>query len=76
MHEYYFSIVMSALDVEHYYYGQGGNSVVITAENGLRLQLAIRHMVPFISRNGIRGRFKLCTDQNHKFVSLEKIRDF
>lgn len=73
MHEYYLNLYMSAVDVERNFYGSGLRDVVTTAENGMRIQLAIRHLVPFISHNGIRGRFRLRTDINHKFISLEKI---
>lgn len=76
MHVYYFSIMMSALDIQNYYYGQGGSTVVVTAHNGIRVQLAIRHLVPYITNNGIRGIFRLRTDESHKFVSLEKLKDF
>lgn len=73
MHEYYLNLYMSAVDVERNFYGSGLRDVVATAENGVRIQLAIRHLVPFITRDGIRGRFRLRTDINHKFISLEKI---
>ncbi len=64
---------MSAVDVERNFYGRGLRDIVATAENGIRIQLAIRHLIPFITRNGISGRFRLRTDATHKFISLEKI---
>lgn len=73
MHEYYLNLYMSAVDVERNFYGSSLRDVVTTAENGMRIQLAMRHLVPFITYNGIRGRFRLRTDINHKFISLEKI---
>ncbi|CUS49015.1 MAG: protein of unknown function DUF2835 [Idiomarinaceae bacterium HL-53] len=75
MREYYFTLIMSPLDVQSYYYAQGGSAVVVTTDQGLRVQIAMRNLVPFITSNGIRGRFRLQTDLQHKFISLQKIVD-
>lgn len=64
---------MSAYDVEHFYYAQGGSTVVVTTDHGLRVQIAMRNLVPFITRDGIKGRFRLRTTHEHKFISLEKL---
>ncbi|WP_113905891.1 DUF2835 family protein [Aliidiomarina celeris] len=73
MNEYIFSMQMSAYDVEHYYYAQGGSNVVVTTNQGVRVQIAMRNLVPFITRDGIKGWFRLRTTAEHKFVSLEKL---
>lgn len=73
MHEYYLNLYMSASDVERNFYGSGLRDVVATSENGIRIQLAMRHLFPYITHDGIRGRFRLRTDANHKFISLKKV---
>ncbi|MFC7001665.1 DUF2835 family protein [Pseudobowmanella zhangzhouensis] len=37
------------------------------------MQIATRYLRNYISSNGIHGRFRLQTDNNHKFVSFLKI---
>ncbi|MCC5855079.1 MAG: DUF2835 family protein [Idiomarina sp.] len=76
MHEYLFSILMSTQDVEYHYYTRGLTSVVVTSERGLRVQIPMRRLVPFITSNGIRGRFRLRTDEQHRFISLELLQSF
>ncbi|MGX5914175.1 DUF2835 family protein [Aliidiomarina sp. Khilg15.8] len=73
MHEFYFAIVFSPAELERRYYKEGLGHIVVVADNGLRIQLELRRLVPFISSDGIRGRFRLVTDAQHRFVSLEKI---
>lgn len=73
MNEYYFKLALSAAEVERGFYSSGYQHVRITSEQGTRIQLAIRHLVPFVTHQGINGRFCLRTDTAHKFISLEKI---
>ncbi|WP_141138435.1 DUF2835 family protein, partial [Vibrio sp. V05_P4A8T149] len=39
----------------------------------LRLQLPASRFRPFLSQIGVKGRFRLTTDQNNKFVKLETL---
>ncbi|RUO44123.1 DUF2835 domain-containing protein [Aliidiomarina taiwanensis] len=73
MNEYILPIHLTALETEQLFYGSGLHHIVVTAENGLRVQLALRHLVPFITRDGISGRFRLRTNAQHAFISLEKL---
>lgn len=73
MHEFYFAIVFSPVELERRYYKEGLGHIVVVTDSGLRVQLELRRLVPFITSDGIRGRFRLITDAQHRFVSLEKI---
>lgn len=73
MYEYFFSLSMPAYEVEQVFYESRLQHLIVTTENGMRVQLALRHLVRFISREGISGRFRLRTDLNHKFLSLDKV---
>jgi hypothetical protein len=72
MHEFTFAIVFSPVELERRYYKEGLGHIVVVADNGLRIQLELRRLVPFITSEGIRGRFRLVTDAQHRFISLEK----
>lgn len=54
------------------YRGELARLVVLT-EQGVRVELAISHLRPFIQRNGVHGRFRLKTDEKHRFVDLERL---
>ncbi|OXE29255.1 hypothetical protein CA163_29575, partial [Vibrio parahaemolyticus] len=49
------------------------SSVQVITNNGLRLQLPAAKFRPFLSQLGVRGRFRLTTDQNNKFLKLETL---
>ncbi|MCO7222988.1 DUF2835 domain-containing protein [Pleionea sp. CnH1-48] len=43
------------------------------ARSGQSIRIAARHFQPHVTHNGINGVFRLETDQNHRFMSLNKI---
>jgi Protein of unknown function (DUF2835). len=45
----------------------------VLSEQGVRVELAISHLRPFIQHHGIYGRFRLKTDENHRFLDLERL---
>ncbi|OXX75079.1 hypothetical protein B9J87_01540, partial [Vibrio sp. V19_P1S1T109] len=47
--------------------------VQVYTDQGLRLQLPASRFRPFLSQIGVKGRFRLTTDQNNKFVKLETL---
>jgi hypothetical protein len=47
--------------------------VIVTDDTGRRVQLPASRFLPFVSTLGVRGRFRLITDDDHKFVSLERL---
>ncbi|WP_440887985.1 DUF2835 domain-containing protein [Vibrio sp. WZ-1] len=72
MNQYYFSLNISYQTFLSHYSGAACSVQVIT-DNGLRLQLDASKFRPFLSQLGIRGRFRLTTDQNNKFLKLETL---
>ena len=70
MNYYYFSLNISYNTFLSHYGGAASNVVVVT-DNGLRLQLPAARFRPFLSQLGVKGRFRLTTDQSNKFVKLE-----
>ncbi|MFT4995166.1 MAG: hypothetical protein ACI965_002208 [Paraglaciecola sp.] len=72
MQSYYFNLSL-AYDLCVALYQPGRNTVVITAEDGKRVQLPVQNLRPFIQRHGLRGRFRLIIDDQNKVKSFEKI---
>ncbi|MHA2862994.1 DUF2835 domain-containing protein [Vibrio harveyi] len=72
MNQYYFSLNISYQTFLSHYSGAASSVQVIT-DNGLRVRLDALKFRPFLSQLGIRGRFRLTTDQNNKFLKLETL---
>ncbi|EJG1897567.1 DUF2835 domain-containing protein [Vibrio parahaemolyticus] len=72
MKHYYFTLNIPYQTFLSYYSGAASSVQVIT-NNGLRLQLPAAKFRPFLSQLGVRGRFRLTTDQNNKFLKLETL---
>ncbi len=72
MATYFFSINLSYPDCENLYM-PGKNSVLIQAESGHRVQLPVSNLRPFVTRIGIKGRFRLITNDDNKIDSFEKV---
>ncbi|MFV0446912.1 MAG: DUF2835 domain-containing protein [Vibrio sp.] len=72
MKHYYFSLNISYQAYLSHYSGAASSVLVIT-EQGLRLQLPASRFRPFLSQIGVKGRFRLVTDQNNKFIKLEML---
>ena len=69
---YCFRLVLTTEQVLSYYQGQV-TAVVVQADNGLRVQLDLRHFRRYFQHSGLDGHFELFTDENGKFKSLQKI---
>ncbi|MDX3774766.1 DUF2835 family protein [Chromatiaceae bacterium AAb-1] len=72
MRYYYFSASLTPEQCQGFYQGLV-KYVIVTADNGERVQLPFRHFLPFISMTGIRGRFRLSLDNHANFLALDKI---
>ncbi|MEH0667109.1 DUF2835 domain-containing protein [Vibrio scophthalmi] len=70
MNHYYFSLNISYQSFLNHYNG-AASQILVTTDNGLRLQLPAMRFRPFVSQIGLKGRFRLTTDQNNKFIKLE-----
>ena len=73
MSQYFdFSINLSKQKTERIYQGQAKFLLVISDE-GLKLQFPIANFRQFISEQGIRGRFRAETNDEHQLLKLEKL---
>ncbi|WP_455211383.1 DUF2835 family protein [Kaarinaea lacus] len=71
MKRFVFSMGLPAHKLKEYYRGNVKN-VVVTTDDGLRLQLPLEVFRPFVSEAGIYGFFVVYVDDNHKLVRLDK----
>ncbi len=68
------SLYISPEKVAAYYRGEA-RTVIARAGNGQTVQFPMSVLHRSISTEGIRGRFRLIFDDNHKFVRLEPVKD-
>lgn len=55
------------------HYSGAASQVLVVSEQGLKIQISATRLRPFLSQIGVKGRFRLLTDQNHKFIKLEAL---
>ncbi|WP_083481452.1 DUF2835 domain-containing protein [Agarivorans gilvus] len=72
MKQYYFNLHISYQEFERVYRGTA-RSVLAVDNQGRRIQIPALRFLPFLTSVGISGRFVLSTDNNNKFLSLQKI---
>lgn len=70
--QFTFALVFSPSELERRYYKDRVDNIVVMSDQGLRVQLPLRRLGPFITSLGIRGRFLLTLDQHNQFISLQK----
>ena len=67
-----FNLDISSEEFLHYYKGVIQNVIVTTNENRT-IQFPATFIQKFLSHDGVRGRFRLIYDQNHKLVSIDRV---
>ncbi|MEP0354974.1 DUF2835 family protein [Paraglaciecola sp.] len=72
MQTFYFTLGLKYEECESLYQ-PGINTVVMTADNGTRVQLPVKNLRPHVTRTGIKGRYLLIINSDNKFQSFEKI---
>ena len=72
MQTYYFTLSLK-YDLCERLYTPGTDKVIMTAENGKRIQLPVQNLRPHVSTNGIKGRFRLIIDENNKINVFERM---
>ena len=73
MNEYFdFSINLTKKEAEQIYQGRAKYLLVVT-DDGLKLQFPITNFRAFVSEQGIQGRFRAETDEQHRLLKLEKL---
>ena len=69
---YQFSLYLSAAKTESIYQGQV-KYIIVETDQGIKLQLPAHNFRPFVNSNGIRGSFRLVTDDQNQVKKIEKI---
>ncbi len=72
MQSYFFNLSVPYLKCEDLYRG-GNHSVVLESDQGINVQIPAINLRPFITSQGIKGRFRLIIDDRKKVKSFEKI---
>lgn len=72
MREIRFSLVITPDEMLRYYRGTAKN-VLVTSDQGLRVQFPAEHLQRFITPDGVRGRFAIEFDANNKIVGVRRI---
>lgn len=70
--QYCFNIALSNAQCLDYYKGHF-QYIQVVADSGERIRFDAIKLRPFVSKIGIKGRFRLTLDSNNRFVSLERI---
>lgn len=72
MQTFYFTLSVE-YEICEQLYVPGNNTVIMTADNGKRIQLPVINLRPHVSPIGINGKFRLTVDENNKLQSFDKI---
>ncbi|QIA63299.1 DUF2835 family protein [Vibrio astriarenae] len=72
MNQYHFQLNISYQSFLQHYSGVASN-VLVTTTTGVRIQLPASRFRPFLSQIGVKGHFRLITDQNNRFLKLERL---
>ena len=67
-----FSISLSAERYLQYYRGHA-RAVIVRSEDGRRIQLPAASLRPFVTAEGIVGRFELTLDENNKLIDIRRV---
>ena len=70
--QFYFRLQIDQQQILRYYQGTA-SQVQVVSECGRRLQFPAMRLRPFLTQNGISGRFQLTIAANNRFVKLKKI---
>ena len=69
---YTFDLRILASDWLSVYRGRT-RAVLVETHCGERVQFSAQHLRPFVTANGVFGRFRLTTDAQSRFVRLERV---
>ncbi len=72
MHTVRFWLFISPDELLRYYRGQA-RTVTVTAEDGQRVQFPASALRPFVTKDGISGRFSLRFDHNNRLAGLVRL---
>lgn len=72
MRQYTFRLALSSEEIMLMYQGHARRLVVRT-EQGLTIELGLEKIRTFVTISGVYGYFRLKTQDDHRFISLERI---
>lgn len=73
MHErIYFTLDIPAQEMARYYRGSA-TRVLVHAADGRRVQIPAANLRPFVTRDGVQGRFCLTVDADYRLLHLERV---
>lgn len=72
MHTVYFTLALSREEMLRWYRGEA-HRVVVTTDQGLRVQLPAETLRPFVTPDGVSGRFALQYNGQGRLVSLRRV---
>lgn len=63
------------IDAEDYlaYYRGSAREVLVRAEDGRRVRFPASALQPFVTRDGVHGRFELRFDAGHRLLGLQRL---
>ena len=67
-----FSLDISSEDYLRYYRGSA-HSVVVRAEDGRKVRFPASNLRPFVTREGVHGRFELLLDEENRLQELRRL---
>jgi hypothetical protein len=67
-----FHLTISPDDYVAYYAGKV-RSVLVSSDDGLRIEFPAEHLREFVTHEGIRGYFEIAFDEQYHFVALRKL---
>lgn len=70
---YRFSVQISYHEFQALYKGEA-NKVLVVDDFGRRIQLPAVKFLPYLDQSGISGTFKLVTDKQNRFQSLQRAK--
>lgn len=73
MHTVHFSLSLPRDEIIRWYRGEA-HVVVVHTEEGLRIQLPARNLRPFVTPDGVSGRFALRFGSDGKLLSLRRAK--
>ena len=72
MAEYRLNFHLSSEEYLRYYQGSA-SAIVTTAEDGTRVRFPANALRPYVTAEGVSGRFILVTDENNKLIEFKKL---
>ncbi len=67
-----FSLHISSDEYLRYYRGSA-HSVVVVSEDGRRVRFPASSLRPFVTHEGVRGRFELLLDSDNRLLELRRV---